>query len=120
MLEEDGYTLKNCLQISEKLAYQCATNYILGEDNSDTPLISFFTPIYNTGDKLWRTYESVKNQEYSNWEWILLDDSNDGGKTLKVAKQISNLDCRAKVYEMNPKSGGIIGESKYSSHSLFW
>jgi glycosyltransferase involved in cell wall biosynthesis len=99
-------------------SYQCASGYILGDYDPNTPLISFFTPIYNTGDKLWRTYESVRNQDYTNWEWVMVNDSNDGGKTLKVAEEISKRDCRVKVYDFKKKSGGIVGESKYRAASL--
>lgn len=96
-------------------AYQCAMSYILSDKNS---LISFFTPFYNTGDKLKRTYDSVKNQIYNNWEWVLVNDSTDGGKTLKIAEEIAKNDPRVKVYDFRKKSGGIIGESKYRSAAL--
>lgn len=99
--------------------YQCANNFILSAGYDDgNPLISFFTPIYNTGEKLWRTYESLKNQEYPNWEWVMVNDSTDGGKTLKIAEEISKIDCRCKVYDFRKKSGGIVGESKYRAASL--
>ncbi len=40
---------------------------------------SVITPIYNTPIfKLKRLYESLINQTYSNWEWVLVDDSSDG------------------------------------------
>jgi len=99
-------------------SYQCASGYILGDYDPNTPLISFFTPIYNTGDKLWITYESVRNQDYTNWEWVLVNDSSDDGKTLRVAEEISKIDCRVKVYDFKKKSGGIVGESKYRAASL--
>jgi glycosyltransferase involved in cell wall biosynthesis len=83
-----------------------------------TPLMSVFTPIYNTGQTLLRTYESMKTQKYGNWEWVLLNDSTDGGKTLKIAQDISREDPRVKVYDFHPKSGGIVGESKYRAASL--
>ena len=103
---------------SGESAYQCATNVILNPHYEETPLISFFTPIYNTGDKLYRTFESVKNQSYSNWEWVMVNDSTDGGKTLKIAEDIASKDCRVKVYDFGKKSGGIVGESKYRAASL--
>jgi len=99
-------------------AYQCASGYILREYDENTPLISFFTPIYNTGDKLLRAFNSVKSQDYTNWEWVLVNDSTDGGKTLKVAEEIAKRDCRVKVYDFKKKSGGIVGESKYRAASL--
>lgn len=97
-------------------AYQCAMQNILKMDNSK--LISYFTPIYNTGEKLLKTYQSLQNQTYNNWEWVLVNDSTDGGKTLKIAEDIAKKDARVKVYDFREKSGGIIGESKYRAASL--
>ena len=98
-------------------SYYCASMYMLGTDENE-PLISFFTPIYNTGDKLYRTYESVKNQTYTNWEWVLVNDSSDCGRTLKVAEDIAKSDSRIKVYDFREKSKGIVGESKYRAAAL--
>ncbi|KUJ62213.1 hypothetical protein AR687_09335 [Flavobacteriaceae bacterium CRH] len=94
-----------------EIAYRCAMNYILSTQTHD--LISFFTPIYNTGETLLRTYESVKNQTYHNWEWVIVNDSNDDGKTLKIAQDLAANDVRIKVYDFKEKSGGLIGEVKH-------
>jgi glycosyltransferase involved in cell wall biosynthesis len=100
-------------------AYQCSMNYILKGQNSDNnPLISFFTPVYNTGQKLLRTYQSLKNQTYDNWEWVIVNDSSDEGKTLKICEDIAKNDHRIKLYDFRTKSGGIIGESKFRAASL--
>jgi len=101
-----------------EIAYQCAMSYILKGQDQETPLVSFFTPFFNTGDKLYRTYESLKNQAYSNWEWVLVNDSTDEGKTLKIAEHIASEDPRVKVYDFREKSGGIVGEAKYRAASL--
>jgi O-antigen biosynthesis protein len=94
-----------------EIAYNASMNYILGLNNKR--LVSFFTPIYNITDKLVRLYESIAAQTYTNWEWILVNDSSDGGKTLKVAEGLAAKDPRVKVYDFREKSKGIIGESKY-------
>jgi glycosyltransferase involved in cell wall biosynthesis len=99
-------------------SYLCATNWMMSDHDEKTPLISFFTPVYNTGDVLWRTYHSLKDQDYTNWEWVVVNDSSDGGLTLQIAEEISNIDCRVKVYDFKKKSGGIVGESKYRAASL--
>lgn len=93
------------------LAYNAAMINIL--DNNNKSLVSFFTPIYNTGDKLFRLYESLKNQTHQRWEWVIVNDSTDGGRTLKIAEDIAKNDYRVKVYDFRKKSGGIIGESKF-------
>ncbi len=100
------------------LSYFCASNVILNTFYNENPLVSIFTPIYNTKEKLWRAYESIKNQIYGNWEWVLVNDSNDGGHTLRIAEDISKIDCRVKVYDFGKKTGGIVGESKYRAACL--
>lgn len=98
------------------LAYNLAMTSMLQNDTSS--LISFFTPTYNTGEKLWNTYNSLRAQSYPNWEWVVVDDSSDGGYTYNVAKSIANLDERVKLYSFKEKSKGNIGESKYRAASL--
>lgn len=99
-----------------EIAYNCAMHSMLRADYDTT--VSFFTPIYNTKEKLWKTYESVRNQTYPNWEWVIVNDSSDNGKTLKIALEIASQDFRVKVYDFREKSGGIIGESKYRAATL--
>lgn len=99
-----------------EIAYNVAMNQILTASNEH--LVSYFTPIYNTGDKLWNTYRSLLEQTYQDWEWVLVNDSSDGGKTLKIAEEIAKRDSRVKVYDFRQKTGGIIGESKYRAACL--
>jgi len=75
-------------------------NNILTNDTSK--LVSIFTPILNTGSILYRTYESIKNQTYENWEWVVVDDGDDEN-TKKIMQDLSNLDLRIKYYDLNPK-----------------
>ena len=102
------------LDVGEK-AYYCAMNQILKQDNSQ--LISYFTPIYNTGIKLYKTYQSLFEQTYSNWEWVLVNDSTDD-ITLEIAEKIAEKDHRVKVYDFKEKSKGNIGEVKYKAAML--
>ncbi len=101
---------------SGESAYQVAMNWILDLDRRDT--VSYFTPIYNTGDKLKLTYQSLLNQTCNNWEWVIVNDSTDGGKTLKIAEDLASKDNRIKLYDFRKKSGGIVGESKYRAATL--
>ena len=99
-----------------EIAYNVAMNQILTASNEH--LVSYFTPIYNTGNKLWNTYRSLLEQTYQDWEWVMVNDSSDGGKTLKIAEQIAKQDPRVRVYDFREKTGGIIGESKYRAACL--
>lgn len=104
--------LKETNENSGEHAYQAAMSYILNQNNPKD-LVSYFTPIYNTGEKLKQAYRSLQNQTSNNWEWVLVNDSTDGGLTLKVAEEIAKNDNRVKLFDFRVKSGGIVGESKY-------
>ena len=109
---------KDMLEVGD-IAYNVSENAMLDPTNlDDQSMISFTTPIYNTGEKLWQTYTSVANQTYNNWEWVLMNDSTDGGKTLKIAEQIAANDPRVKVYDFREKSGGVIGEVKWRANAM--
>jgi glycosyltransferase involved in cell wall biosynthesis len=100
-------------------AYQCAMESLLNPDGlEDSSMISYFTPIYNTGKKLFNTYQSLLDQTYNNWEWVLVNDSTDGGKTLKIAESIAAKDPRVRLYDFREKSGGNIGEVKWRCCAL--
>lgn len=100
-------------------AYMTSMNNMLNPQYlNDQDTISFITPIYNTGEKLVKTYNSLIAQTYGNWEWVIVNDSTDGGKTLKIAERIANSDPRVKVYDFRKKSGGIIGDVKYKGNVL--
>lgn len=91
-------------------AYNCAMHYILNANTDD--LVSIITPIYNTKEKLLRTYQSVVSQNHKNWEWVLVNDSTDN-VTLRIAEGLAKQDPRVRVYDFKEKTQGIIGEAKY-------
>lgn len=100
-------------------AYQCAMNTMLDADGlEDSEMISYTTPVYNTGGKLFSTYESLRRQTYPNWEWVIVNDSTDGGRTLKIAEEIAKNDPRVRVYDFREKSGGNIGEVKWRASCM--
>ena len=76
------------------------------------PKFSVFTPVYKTGDRIFRAYEGLKNQVFDDWEWIVVDDSPDE-ETWKLLKEISNNDYRVKLHRIYPLSGGNIGLAKH-------
>jgi glycosyltransferase involved in cell wall biosynthesis len=102
-------------------AYNCAMNYILHR-NEDADyaqaLVSIFTPLHETGSRLWRTYRSVAAQTYTNWEWVVVDDSPRADGTLRIAEEIAGRDPRVKVHRFRATSGGVVGEAKYRAAGL--
>jgi len=75
------------------------------------PRFSVFTPTYQTGERIKRTYESLVNQTWANWEWIVVDDSPDD-ETWKILQEISNKDYRVKLHKIYPLTGGNVGLAK--------
>jgi len=81
------------------------------------PRFSIFTPVYKTGERILRTYESLANQTNSNWEWVVVDDSPDE-ETWNILKTISSKDYRVKLHRVYPLTGGNIGLSKHRAATL--
>lgn len=81
------------------------------------PRFSIFTPTYNTGERIYRTYESLKKQTYRNWQWVVVDDSPNE-ETFNILKDIEALDYRVKVYKLNPITGGNVGLAKHRAAML--
>ncbi len=72
------------------------------------PLISVYTGTYNTGDFLRETYQSLREQTYTNWEWVVVDDESTDG-TWERLLQIATEDIRVRPVRIshNGKIGAI-------------
>ena len=81
------------------------------------PKFSIFTPTYNTGNKILRTYKSINNQTFNDWEWVVLDDSTTE-ETWEILSDIAKKDFRVKVHRILPNSGGNVGLAKNRVASL--
>ncbi|MGB9700532.1 MAG: glycosyltransferase [Thermodesulfobacteriota bacterium] len=99
-------------------AFNCyLQNVFQGQAVEKTPLISVFTPTYKPGDKIYRPFRSLREQTYSNWEWVIVDDSDDDGATFKMLTQLAKRDYRIRVFKPWEHSG-IIGQLKNWAASL--
>jgi glycosyltransferase involved in cell wall biosynthesis len=83
----------------------------------DNPLVTVFTPAYKTGDRIARPFLSLREQTYTNWEWIIVDDSDDDGETFKMLSNLAKKDHRIQVFKPWEHSG-IIGKLKNWACSL--
>ena len=77
----------------------------------ETPLVSVFTPTYLTGEAIQRPWDSLRAQSYTNWEWVLYDDSPDDGETFARLAGIADEDARVSVFRASQPCGAI-GEVK--------
>lgn len=67
-----------------------------------TELVSIITPTYNSAKFMEETVQSVLNQTYQNWEWVITDDGS-SDETTKMINQYK--DDRIKL-QVLPKNGG--------------
>jgi glycosyltransferase involved in cell wall biosynthesis len=81
------------------------------------PRFSVFTPVYQTGERIRRTYQSLVNQTWTNWEWVIVDDSPDD-ETWNILKEISEKDYRVKLHRIYPTTGGNVGLAKHRAATL--
>jgi len=87
-------------------AFRCYLSCALNERN-DIPLVSVFTPAYKTGEKIMRPFDSLRGQTHSNWEWVIIDDSDDDGETFRMLSELADRDPRIKLYKEHRHSGCI-------------
>ena len=99
-------------------AYNCyLANMLDGQGAGDNPLVTVFTAAYRTGHSIYRPFASLAGQTYTNWEWIIVDDSDDGGHTFRVLSHLAKKDHRIRVFKPWEHSG-IIGRIKHWACSL--
>ena len=67
---------------------------------NDEPFISIVTPVYNGALFLAECIESVLNQSYTNWEYIIVNNCSTDG-TLALAEQYASRDARIRVVTNN-------------------
>lgn len=72
-------------------------------------LISVYTGTFNTGDYLFDTYRSLKEQTYTNWEWVVVDDASEDG-TWERLVEFSKHDIRVKPFRRGKNCGKIGGQ----------
>jgi O-antigen biosynthesis protein len=99
-------------------AYNCYLGSLFSYPaTDDNPLVTVFTPTYKTGKRILRPFQSLKQQTYTNWEWIIVDDSDDDGETFRMLSNLAKEDHRIQVFKPWEHSG-IIGKLKNWACSL--
>src|SRR5690349_11616017 len=71
------------------------------------PLVSVLTPVYNTDMYIAECIQSVLNQTYSNWEYVIVNNCSTD-RTLEIAESFAAKDSRIRVHN-NEKFLDIIG-----------
>jgi glycosyltransferase involved in cell wall biosynthesis len=110
------------IHYDEMLGYNVLANVIVCQTvfrhtKVNRPRFSIFTPTYQTGERIKRTYQGLVNQTWTNWEWVVVDDSPDD-ETWNILQEISQNDYRVKVHKIFPVSGGNVGLAKHRAAML--
>ena len=69
------------------------------------PLVTILTPVYNGESFLAGCIDSVRNQQYENWEYMIVDNCS-SDSTLKIATHYKDIDSRITVLS-NPTFVGV-------------
>lgn len=88
----------------------------------ENPIISIITPYYNTNKYIDTTVNSVLNQTYPNFEWIIVDDGSTNKEDIKKLEDIAKIDSRIKVFHKEnggPASARDFGAEKISKSSKY-
>ena len=76
----------------------------------DNPLITVITPAYESKHRILRPLESLQRQTFTNWEWIIIDDSKTEN-TWTTLTEFAARDPRIQIYRRQHNDGSI-GKNK--------
>lgn len=70
----------------------------------ENELVSIVTPVYNGEKFIKETIETIRNQTYTNWECLIINDCSTD-KTIDVIKKYINCDERIKLINLDKNAG---------------
>lgn len=79
----------------------------------ENPKVQIVVPVYNAAEYLRKCLDSIKNQTYTNWEAILIDDASEDNSR-DIIREYAESDNRF-VYVPLEKNGGV---SRARNHAL--
>ena len=72
-------------------------------NNSGKPLISIITPYYNCKEYIVETANSIINQTFPFWEWIIVNDGSTEDGTNEVLNEVARMDNRIRIINQENK-----------------
>jgi glycosyltransferase involved in cell wall biosynthesis len=91
--------------ISRKSEYEVVEN--------KEPVISIVTAFWNGGKYLEQTANSILNQTYPYWEWLIVDDGSTDEESLRIIENVSRLDSRIRL--LHKENGGLAETRDYGA-----
>ena len=74
------------------------------------PIVSIITPAYKCYSTIKDTFESVVNQSFKEWEWLIIEDCSDDG-TFEYIKQLTSCDKRIILFKTEHNSGAAVARN---------
>lgn len=90
--------------------------------NNEKPTITIVTPYYNGGKTVEETFNSVVNQTYPFFEWIIVNDGSKDEESNKKIEELAKKDSRIKYFEKEnggPSVARDFGISKASPDTKY-
>ena len=81
--------------------------------NDGKPLISIITPYYNAEKYIYQTANSIINQTFPYFEWIIVNDGSTQEGTDEILQRIKSRDNRIKI--LNKENGGPAAARYYGA-----
>ena len=81
------------------------------------PVFSIFSSTFKSYEKILRAYNSLKAQTFKDWEWVIMEDSDDNDEHFQYLRQNLMDDSRIRLYRRGENSGNI-GNVKNEAVSL--
>jgi GT2 family glycosyltransferase/SAM-dependent methyltransferase len=79
--------------------------------SDETFLVTVLTPAFNTDPRyILELYQTLVNQSYSNWEWVVVDDGSSRTHSIAILRDLVRNDPRVRFFA-NPVNLGISGAS---------
>lgn len=74
-------------------------------DTTATPSVSIITPYFNTGVIFRETAQTVLNQSFQQWEWLIINDGSDDTAALETLDLYRTADPRIRVIDHANRRG---------------
>lgn len=74
------------------------------------PIISIITPAYNCKNTIAETYDSIKAQTFSHWEWIVIEDHSTDDSFEYIKDLVSN-DSKVVLLQTTKNSGAAVARN---------
>jgi len=77
----------------------------------EEPLVSIITPYFNAGKYFEQTFNSVMNQTFPWYEWIIVNDGSTNEADVRFLEKFKEMDKRIRIY--HKENGGAAGARNY-------